>query len=534
MWIPSDSARSTSARHWRRISFFALGLIALLPLALPTAAQLRPRPAAANASSATPERAQLRQSIQKLYEVLPVRGGLLLKPRTSKVGVKTIELADGNIAVNGETVTPSVLRAWLGDDAPAVLQLSELPPVERRQLFGLSATEAEGTGSASVPKVSGDLPKPAAKPETTVPTPPDGEETEAPAPPEPPEPPSPPPAPTSVSTGPRVRVGGGVRVEANEIAEDVVAIGGPVHIDGEATGDVSAIGGSATINGKVGGGVSAVAGSVHLGPKAEVGGDVTCVLGHIDAAPGAKIHGAKTEVSPGEVMSGRHRNVHVDVWPFRGTFHFVGRVMSVMLLALLVCLVLLVARPMVERLDARVVAEPWKAGLVGFLSQIFFLPLLLVLTLVLIISIVGCAIILLYPFLFLGLMVAALVGFTAVAYRVGRLFESRFERNFGSPFAAAVLGVLAIEGMALIGRLLDLAPFVNVLAVLFLVLGGIVQYCAWTVGFGAFVLDRWERGFRRPPAYPLIPAEPLPPAPVSPPTPPAPIEPPREPWEPAP
>ena len=104
--------------------------------------------------------------------------------------------------------------------------------------------------------------------------------------------------------------------------------------------------------------------------------------------------------------------------------------MSVMLLALLTCLILLVARPTVDRLDARVVAEPWKAGLVGLLSQIFFLPLLLVATLVLIISIVGCAIILLYPFLFLGLIVAALVGFTAVAYRVGRLFESRFERNF--------------------------------------------------------------------------------------------------------
>jgi hypothetical protein len=273
-----------------------------------------------------------------------------------------------------------------------------------------------------------------------------------------------------------------------------------------------------TINGKVGGGVSAVAGSVHLGPKAVVDGDVTCVMGHIDAAPGSQIHGAKTEVSPGDVLSGRHRHVDVEFWPFRGAFNFLGKVMVLVLLALLVCLVLLVARPTVERLDARVVAEPWKAGLVGFLSQIFFLPLLLVVTVVLAISIIGCAIILLYPFLFLALMVAGLVGYTAVAYRVGRIFELRFDRNFGSqgPYVTAIVGILAIEGLTLIGRLLDVASFLSFIAALFLVIGSIVQYCAWTVGFGAFL---------------LVPTEPQPP------TPPPPAELPRderEPWEPAP
>ncbi|HEV7516397.1 MAG TPA: polymer-forming cytoskeletal protein [Thermoanaerobaculia bacterium] len=530
MWIPSDPARTASARRWRRISFSALAPIALAALllsaAVPATAQLRPRPAAP-AASATPERAHLRQTIQRLYEVLPVRGGLLLKPRTSKVGVKTIELAGGNIAVNGEPVTASVLRAWLGDDAPAVLQLSEIPPTEGRQLFGLSAAEAEGA-APTVPaaKSSEDLPNPRAK--TAPAEPADADATEETAAPTPPEPPEPPTSPTAVRSGPRVRVGGGVRVEANEIAEDVVAIGGPVHVDGEATGDVTAIGGSATINGKVGGGVTAVAGSVHLGPKADVSGDVTSVMGHIDAAPGAKIHGTKTEVSPGEVMAGRHRNVHVNVGPFRGPAHFVGHVMSTVLLALLACLILLVARPTVERLDARVIAEPWKAGLVGFLSQLFFLPLLLVVTLVLVISIVGCALLLLDPFLVLALLVAALVGFTAVAYRVGRLFESRFQRAFGSPYVALLVGIVMIEGLSLLGRFFDLVPFMGFLAVLFLMIGGIVLYCAWTVGFGVFVLDRWDRGFRRQPAYPLVPAEPLPPPP------PAPVEPPREPWEPGP
>jgi hypothetical protein len=516
MWTLSDLRSFPGARRSRRISFSALGLLALLVLspALPAEAQLRPRP-----TPAAPQHGDLRQSIQKLYEVLPVRGGLLLKPHTSKNGVKTIELASGNVAVNGETVNPSVLRAWLGEDAPAVLELSALPSAEQRQLFGLTP-ETEGAGvPAAAPRTSTDLPKP---PPAGTAADEDKENTETsappavPAPPNAPEAPTPPVPPTSVSSGPRVRVGGGVRVEANEVAEDVVAIGGPVHVDGEATGDVSAIGGSVTINGKVGGGVNAIAGSVHLGPKADVGGDVTSVLGHIDADPAARIHGSKTEISPGEVIAGRgrHRNVHVNFGPFRGPARFVERVVSVVLLSLLACLILLVARPTVERLGARVIAEPWKALLVGFLSQLFFLPLLLVVTLVLVISIVGCALILLYPFLFLALVVAGLVGFTAVAYRVGQLFETRFERAFGSPYVTVLLGILAIEGLTLLGRFFDLVPFMGIFAVLFLVIGGIVQYCAWTVGFGAFVLDRWERGFRRQPPPPLVPAEPLPAAPA--------------------
>jgi hypothetical protein len=549
MRTPSDPGRFPRARRLRRISLPILALAALLlPAAYPSqpaAAQARPRPIPkAVATPAAPARSELRQKITERYEVLPVRGGLLLKPRSSRVGVHSIELTggaggtggadatDANIAVNGETVTPSVLRAWLGDDAPAVLELAALAPAERRQLFGLAA-EAEGAARVPPAGAASTLPPPKPTPPAAAPSGESGDKGEKgtePATPTVPEPPEPPAPPTSISSGPQVRVGGGVTVRENEVAEDVVAIGGPVHMDGEATGDVTAIGGSVTINGKVGGGVSAVAGSVRLGPKAEVMGDITCVLGHIEADPAAKVHGAKTEVTPGEVITGRHRlgrhGVNIDLWPFRSAFRFIDHLVWMILLGLLSCFFLLVARPTVERLEARIAAEPWKAGLAGFLSQIFFLPLLIVVTVVLIISIVGCALLVLYPFLFLALFVAGLLGYAAVAYRVGRLFEGRFSDRFGNPYFAALLGVVVIESLCLLGRLFDVAGFLSPIAGLFLAAGVIVQYCAWTVGFGAFVLDRMERGFRRRPTEPPAPVPPPPPPPPAPVTPP-----PREPWE---
>jgi regulator of PEP synthase PpsR (kinase-PPPase family) len=73
---------------------------------------------------------------------------------------------------------------------------------------------------------------------------------------------------------------------------------------------------------------------------------------------------------------------------------------------------------------------------VGLASAIFFWPLFFVVTILLAITIVGCVLFLLYPFLFLYLGLLVLLGYTAVAYRVGRLLEGRFDRRPGSPYAS--------------------------------------------------------------------------------------------------
>ena len=157
----------------------------------------------------------------------------------------------------------------------------------------------------------------------------------------------------------------------------------------------------------------------------------------------------------------------------------------------------------------------------GFLAQLLFLPLLIVVTVLLAITVVGCALFLLYPFLFLALILYALLGYAAVAHRVGRWVEGRFGRGFGSPFAAALIGVVVIQIWSVIGNVLGMGNGVlDFFAGMFLLLGWAVSYVAWTVGFGAVLLSRFgtEPGYwpRRsttvappPPATPP-PAEALP------------------------
>ena len=68
----------------------------------------------------------MRAQIERLYDVLPVRGGIALRPKTSLPGVRSIEVTGGAIAIDGRAVTGAELRDKLGVDADLILQLSYL------------------------------------------------------------------------------------------------------------------------------------------------------------------------------------------------------------------------------------------------------------------------------------------------------------------------------------------------------------------------------------------------------------------------
>ncbi|HEY8019561.1 MAG TPA: polymer-forming cytoskeletal protein, partial [Thermoanaerobaculia bacterium] len=319
-----------------------------------------------------------------------------------------------------------------------------------------------------------------------------------------------------------------------ENPEEVTAIAGSVTVDGEVSDNVVAVGGSCTINGRVGGSVTAVGGSVRLGPQAEVSGDVVSVGGEIDKDPGARVHGSTSEVSAlGAFGAPDHGRRVWSVSPFAGVGRLMETLTKIVLLALLVCLVLLVARPTVERIALRVGAEPGRAGLTGFLCQLAFLPLLVVVTVLLVLTIVGCALLLLYPFAFIALLIAGLVGYAAVALRLGSWAEERLGWHYTSPYVMALAGVALIEFLPFIGRVLGLIPFFP-LGAACRVAGFVVGYLAWTIGFGAVALDFLAAGGfrqwrRRPEPSPVLPAPA--PAPPPPPAAPPPPPPPDDPWE---
>jgi hypothetical protein len=161
------------------------------------------------------------------------------------------------------------------------------------------------------------------------------------------------------------------------------------------------------------------------------------------------------------------------------------------LMGLLTCLTLAVARVPLERVDRQLTAQPWPSALAGILSAIFFWPLLAVVTVLLAITIVGCALFLLYPFLFLYLMLLGVLGYATVAYRLGRWMEVRFNRNFGSPYAAALVGVLMIQGWSVLASFLGIIPLMGIFSFMVGLFGFLAQAAAWIVGFGAVILSRF-------------------------------------------
>jgi hypothetical protein len=442
-----------------------------LTLALVAAAGVWAGPVAAQ--TAPVDHAALRQQIERRFEVLVLTDRIVLRPRSAAGSVRLIELGGpGTVAIDGAPATGAEVRDRLGADADAVLQLSYLDGPQRRALFGAGAAPP------------------------AIPTPP--------APPEPSAAPAPPPAlpplePTErrrVRRGDRIRFGGNVRVDEDEVV----------------TGDVVAIGGSARIDGEVRGEVVVVGGNVELGPHAVIARDLAVVGGRLERAEGARVHGQFHEVGIGELDLG-------DLVPWRdwrpGSMRGFTRTLALMstlgrvaILCVLGALVMLLGRQYVERTSLRAVAEPLKAGAIGFLAQLLFLPVLLVTIVILVVTIIGIPLLLLIPFALLALCVVALLGFTSMAYRIGQFVSERFSWGLSGPYAATILGVLVIVSPLLLARLLSLigGPIVPVTFGLFII-GFIVEYVVWTIGFGAVALARFDRP--RPPAAPIAAAPPV-------------------------
>jgi hypothetical protein len=406
----------------------------------------------ASAQGGRPEPEELRRQVERRFDVLVLTDGLALRPRAPGRAARTIEVRGGEIALNGAPATGAELREQLGADADLVIQLSYLDADAQRKAF---------------------------EPVAATPPPP-------PAPSVAPEAPAPPPSEPvrNRRSGERVRIGGSIRIDADEVVDgDVVAIGGSVGVFGEVRGEVVAI-----------------AGTVELGPDAVVRRDVTVVGGTIRRDPSARINGDVNEIGIGAIDLSGVRWTPPSLgalwwgWTLGAAYALVATLVRVAVLCLLAALVVLLGRDYVERVSARAAAEPLKAGAIGFLAQILFLPILIITIILLVVTIVGIPLLALIPFAMLGLCLVALVGFTAVAYYVGRLLIGRLGAGEAGPFKATMAGVLLLISPVLLARLIGLGGGVLYPMTFGLgFIGFLIEYLAWTVGFGAVALARFSR-----------------------------------------
>jgi hypothetical protein len=407
------------------------------------------------AQSGGTDSAALRARIERRFEVLPLRDGVALRPRDASRTVRSVEVTSGLIAIDGQPATGAEVRDKLGADADLILQLSYLSDTERRAVF----SDTRDVAPAPIePRVA----EPTTRRQRRV-----------------------------SRDGDRVHIGGSVTVEEGEVVEgDVVAIGGSARIDGEVEGDVVAVGGGVT-----------------LGPKASVARNVVVVGGVLRRDPSAHIGGKVQDVGIGSIDFERWSRSGS---PFRlgrssmfgSAFALLGTLVRLAILCLLASLVVLLGRDYMERAGTFAVTDPFKAGAIGLLAQLLFLPVLVITIVVLVITIIGIPLLILIPFLILGLAIVGLVGFTGVAYRLGRLLAERLGWSAQNPYMTTVAGILVLVSPLLLARLAGLASgvlFPFTIALTFV--GVFAEYLAWTIGFGAVALA-WFTRPRMPPPVP--------------------------------
>jgi hypothetical protein len=296
------------------------------------------------------------------------------------------------------------------------------------------------------------------------------------------------------TTGSRVAIGRSVQVARDEEVNDVVVV----------------IGGSLRIDGRVRDGVVVVGGDVEMGPGADVRGDIVLVGGRLTRESGATLRGSVSDISFGDWGSWSLGGFYIPQVQFGGFgrwLSLLGAMFRISLLAILMAMVLIVARAPVARIGRAAAAEPVKAFVLGLAAEVLFLPALIVASIGLIVTIIGIPlVVLLVPVAFLTIFVALILGFTGLACRLGEWVEDRLGWRGNSAFVASAIGLLLVLGPTILSRFLGVAPEPLRTGTWFLLLTGIVvEFVIWTVGLGAALMTGLGRWSTSPPPVPPVP-----------------------------
>jgi hypothetical protein len=192
-----------------------------------------------------------------------------------------------------------------------------------------------------------------------------------------------------------------------------------------------------------------------------------------------------------------------------------GTIARVSVLGLLMVIILVVARAPVARVGRAALAEPLRSFLVGLAAEIFFLPFLIAASIGLIITIIGIPFVaVLVPIAIVLAVFAFLLGFTALACRLGEWVEDRFGWQPGNAFIATAIGFVILLGPTLLARFVDFAAWWgSPIAFLLIAIALTVEFVAWTLGLGAAIITGLGRWYTAPPP---ITVQPTPPSPFNP------------------
>jgi hypothetical protein len=326
---------------------------------------------------------------------------------------------------------------------------------------------------------------------------------------------------------------------------DLVRFGQDIDItkDMVIDGSVVAIGGSIRVLGRVKGDCTAVGGSVSVSDSGVVHGDAVSVGGSTTVSGDGRVLGSNVSVG-GWPMHGSHAQGMLPLMGLVGLgaiAGIVGTFCQLLIVLFLAWLCLLLVRERVEHAVDRMGTTFGKSflwGLVAWMAMIVVIPAIVIVgaiaMVILVITIIGIpvaillAIVMVFALIgaLLGIIVFAFLGYINGAMYLGRIVLAR--RNPGvavTPLKAVLVGAVLILGLKIVGKLLGVLgllfvmPIGIALAIASVVLGLVFM----TAGMGAMVLTRFGKnpiGHAAGPASPPSPGAgwyaPPPPPPAAP------------------
>ena len=281
------------------------------------------------------------------------------------------------------------------------------------------------------------------------------------------------------------------------VNRDIVKMGRDIVVEEyeEVEGDVVAVGGDVTVKGAVTGNVVAVGGEVFVASTGVVEGDAVSVGGDVEKETGAVIRGERVGISvfPKQFFRPFHPRVFPSIHIFRfppllGGFHglaLFSRIVKIMLFLFLGIVVISIVPKNVAKVSDRIKQDFLKSALVGFVAEILILPIFILL----IVTIIGIPVALLAEPLLI--LVALILGYTAVSYFIGQKLRESTSLKPDTPLMTLVIGILALESVLLLARVVGIfGNFLFAFSWILTFIGWMIWYVAVTVGFGASILTR--------------------------------------------
>jgi hypothetical protein len=302
-------------------------------------------------------------------------------------------------------------------------------------------------------------------------------------------------SPTYRLTGTRLAFGQDIRIERDEEVTDAAVV----------------IGGSLNVEGRVRDGVVVVGGNLHLASTADVRGDIVLVGGTLTRDAGATLTGGVNYVSFGE-WSRRNFGWYPTIrfGEFGRWISLAGTLARVSVLGVLMVMMLIVARAPVARVGRAALAEPLRAFVIGLAAEIFFVPFLVAAAIGLAMTIIGIPFVaILVPIAIVIAVFAFVLGFTALACRIGEWIEDRLGWQPGNAFIATAIGFFVLLAPTLLARFVDVASDVAApITYVLVAIGLIFEFIAWTMGLGAAISTGLGRWYTVPPRIDPAPATP--------------------------